>query len=47
MIAGGMDVCRLNFSHGNHEEHKKIFDTVRRLSSEEFDNQVKFRSHFI
>ena len=24
MILAGMDVCRLNFSHGKHEEHQKV-----------------------
>ncbi len=29
MIAAGIDVVRLNFSHGNHEEHRAVFQTVR------------------
>ncbi len=32
LVAGGMDVARLNFSHGDHASHKKIFDSVRSLS---------------
>ena len=39
MIAAGMDVCRLNFSHGKHEQHRETFDRIRRLS-EKHDNQV-------
>ncbi len=27
----GMDVCRLNFSHGSHEEHGKRIETIRQL----------------
>ncbi len=30
----GMDVARLNFSHGTHEEHAAVLSTVRRISDE-------------
>ncbi len=30
----GMDVARLNFSHGRHEEHGAVLAAVRRISSE-------------
>jgi len=39
MIQAGMDVCRLNFSHGTHETHKETFDKIRRLSAK-YNNQV-------
>jgi len=39
MILSGMDVVRLNFSHGTHEEHKKLFNLVRELSKK-YDEQV-------
>lgn len=29
LIQVGMDVARLNFSHGNREKHKQIIDTIR------------------
>lgn len=31
IISSGMDVARLNFSHGNHEEHKARFDAVKAI----------------
>ncbi|NTW26753.1 MAG: pyruvate kinase [Candidatus Moranbacteria bacterium] len=34
MIENGMNVARLNFSHGSHEWHGNIIKTVRELSSE-------------
>ncbi len=38
IIAGlfhaGMNVARLNFSHGIHEEHQKRIDTVKKVRSE-------------
>ncbi|MDR1008788.1 MAG: pyruvate kinase [Rickettsiales bacterium] len=33
-IESGVDVCRLNFSHGTHEDHKKRFDNIRRIEKE-------------
>lgn len=32
MIKSGMDVARLNFSHGTHEGHKKLFRLIRSAS---------------
>ncbi|MCX6136496.1 MAG: pyruvate kinase [Ignavibacteriales bacterium] len=32
MIKAGMDVARLNFSHGTHEEHRAVIDNVREAS---------------
>ena len=34
MIKGGMNVARLNFSHGNHREHKKKIQVIRSVSDE-------------
>ena len=31
LFLAGVDVFRLNFSHGAHEEHKLRFDTIRAL----------------
>ncbi len=30
----GIDVCRLNFSHGSHEDHLKSIDIIRELNEE-------------
>lgn len=32
MIEAGMDVARLNFSHGTHEDHRALYDMIRSLS---------------
>lgn len=29
LIRGGMDVARLNFSHGTHKEHQKVIELIR------------------
>ncbi len=34
MILEGLDVVRLNFSHGAHEDHKKVIDFVREIDAE-------------
>lgn len=33
-IKAGMNVARLNFSHGSHEDHLKVIHSLRKLSSE-------------
>lgn len=35
MLHAGMDVVRLNFSHGTHEDHARRMALVRRLAKEE------------
>ncbi|MBD3748915.1 MAG: pyruvate kinase [Sphingobacteriales bacterium] len=32
MIKAGVDVCRLNFSHGKQEDHQKVIDTIREIN---------------
>lgn len=34
LFLNGLDVCRLNFSHGSHEEHKKRIDTIKKVRQE-------------
>lgn len=34
LIQAGMDVCRLNFSHGTHEDHQVTLDLIRKLNGE-------------
>lgn len=35
MIREGMDVIRINFSHGEHEDHKAVIELARRIADEE------------
>lgn len=34
MIAAGMDVARLNFSHGDHDSHRAVIHDLRRISAD-------------
>jgi pyruvate kinase len=38
LIRAGLDVARLNFSHGEHETHRRNVDLVRRIAREEGRN---------
>ena len=33
MVMAGMNVARLNFSHGDHENHKLLIDNIRKVAS--------------
>ena len=35
LVAAGMDVARLNFSHGTHEEHRQLIENIRTAAREE------------
>ncbi len=39
LISAGMDVVRLNFSHGDHDSMVQLFNTVRKVTAE-FSEQV-------
>ena len=34
MFEAGLNVCRLNFSHGAYEDHQKVIETIRELNEE-------------
>src|SRR5262245_45608822 len=34
LVDAGMDVARLNFSHGSHDDHKQMYELVRRAAVE-------------
>ncbi len=34
LIEAGLDIARLNFSHGSHDQHRKNLELIRRLSRE-------------
>ncbi|GGM37024.1 pyruvate kinase [Longimycelium tulufanense] len=34
LVRAGMDVARLNFSHGSHEDHKRVYEMVREAAAE-------------
>lgn len=35
MVRAGLNVARINFSHGEHDGHSKVIDTVREVAEEE------------
>ena len=35
LVQAGMDVARLNFSHGNHDDHKRVYEMVRAAADAE------------
>ncbi len=35
LIQAGMNVARLNFSHGSHEDHQQVYECLRRVAHEE------------
>ncbi|MCK5136356.1 MAG: pyruvate kinase [Bacteroidales bacterium] len=38
MILEGVDVCRINFSHGSHEDHLKTIKIIHQLNEELYSN---------
>lgn len=34
MILSGVDVCRINFSHGSHEQHLEVIKTIEKINKE-------------
>jgi pyruvate kinase len=34
LLEAGVDVARLNFSHGTHDDHQRVFEDIRRISTE-------------
>lgn len=34
LIEAGVDVCRINFSHGNYDEHARVIETIREINRE-------------
>ncbi len=34
LIFAGVDICRLNFSHGHYKEHKKVIDAIHEINLE-------------
>ena len=38
MIESGMNIARLNFSHGSYEDHVKVINTIRELNNESGDH---------
>jgi len=33
LIRAGVDVCRLNFSHGDFEHHQQVIETIREINT--------------
>lgn len=38
LVRSGVDVFRLNFSHGTHEEHQKVIEHIQRINEENLFN---------
>jgi pyruvate kinase len=38
MIEAGLDVCRINSSHGAYDDHQKVIDTIRQINKEKHTN---------
>ena len=34
LVYSGIDMCRLNFSHGNYEQHEQVIQQIRKLNEE-------------
>ena len=34
LVLNGVNVCRLNFSHGSYEDHKQVIDSIRKINEE-------------
>ena len=43
LAEAGMNVARLNFSHGTHQSHKKIIEQIRNLNKDRQYPLFKFR----
>ena len=39
LLLAGVDVARLNFSHGTHEDHTAVYQSLRRLSQQPKDRR--------
>jgi len=38
IIDAGVNVCRINFSHGTHEDHEAVINTIRKINQETGDH---------
>jgi len=38
MIEAGLDVCRINSSHGSYDDHQKVIDIIRQINKEKNTN---------
>jgi pyruvate kinase len=47
LFQNGVNVCRLNFSHGSHEEHKRRIDTIKKVIRLLFSKPTNLHDHFL